>query len=241
MITPNVAPGESVAMPKAAMILAAGRGERMRPFTDEHPKPLARIGGKSLIEYHVDRLVAAGVTRVVINVAWLGSQIKDALGSGSRFGVEIVFSDEGATALDTGGGIYRALPALGPDPFWVVSADLWTEFPLTDPGSVLHPNDLAHLIMVPNPDFHLKGDFCLERGRVTETSGTRLTYGSIAILHPDLFVKCRPGVFSVVPLLIDAMRAGRVGGELFEGVWHNVGTLAQLQSLDRDARAARRD
>jgi N-acetyl-alpha-D-muramate 1-phosphate uridylyltransferase len=209
----------------------------MRPFTDVHPKPLAQIAGRSLIEYHVDRLVAAGIARIVINLAWLGSQVRDLLGTGSRFGVEILYSDEGSTALDTGGGIYRALPMLGVEPFWVVSADLWTEFPLSDPCSVLRSGDLAHLVMVANPDFHLKGDFCLENGRVTETSGTRLTYGSIAILHPELFAGCRPGVFSVVPLLLEAMRGGRVGGELFSGVWHNVGTIAQLQSLDREARS----
>ncbi len=223
--------------PKAAMILAAGRGERMRPFTDVHPKPLATIAGKSLIEYHVDRLVAAGVERIVINVAWLGSQIREALGDGSRYRVEIFYSDEGSTALDTGGGIFRALPALGSDPFWVVSADLWTEYALSDPQSTLRQGDLAHLVMVANPDFHPKGDFCLQNGRVTETDGTRLTYGSMAILHPQLFHQCRPGVFSVVPLLIDAMRAGRVGGEVFSGIWHNVGTMAQLQSLDREMRA----
>lgn len=217
---------------RAAMILAAGRGERMRPFTDNHPKPLAKIGGKSLIEYHVERLAAAGVGRVVINLAWLGSQIREALGDGKRYGVQILYSDEGDRALDTGGGIFQALPLLGADPFWVVSADLWTEFRPPHPTTILAPNDLAHLIMVENPVFHPRGDFCLESSRVTETRGTRLTYASIAILHPELFAGCRPGVFSVVPLLLDAMRRGRVGGELFEGEWHNVGTLAQLQSLD---------
>lgn len=220
-------------MPRTAMILAAGRGERMRPFTDLHPKPLARIGGKALIEFHVERLAAAGTERVVINLAWLGNQIRDTLGNGRRFGIDIFYSDEGDTALGTGGGILKALPQLGDEPFWAVSADLWTEYPLANPQVALRVGDLAHLIMVPNPDFHLKGDFCLAAGRISETSGTRLTYGNIAILHPKLFATCHPGVFSFVPMLVDAMRAGRVGGELYEGVWHNVGTLAQLDALNQ--------
>jgi MurNAc alpha-1-phosphate uridylyltransferase len=219
---------------RAAMILAAGRGERMRPFTDVHPKPLAKIAGKSLIQHHVERLVAAGIGRVVINTAWLGSQIRDELGTGGRYGVEIVYSDEGSTALDTGGGIYRALPHLGTEPFWVVSADLWTDYQLEEPANILAANDLAHLVMVANPEFHPRGDFCLKDGRISETGAERLTYGSIAIVHPRLFVGCTAGVFSVVPLLIDAMQRNRVSGELFAGVWHNVGTIAQLESLDRE-------
>jgi MurNAc alpha-1-phosphate uridylyltransferase len=219
------------------MILAAGRGERMRPFTNAHPKPLATIADKPLIEYHVERMAAAGIERVVINIAWLGAQIRDALGDGRRFGVEIIYSDEGPAALETGGGILRALPLLGRDPFWVMSADLWTEFRLQDPRSILAPGDLAHLVMVANPDFHPRGDFCLQNGRITETDGARLTYGNLAILRPEMFAGCRPGVFSFVPLLIEAMRQGRVGGELFSGEWHNIGTIAQLQSLDGDVRA----
>lgn len=208
----------------------------MRPFTDAHPKPLAQVAGKPLIQYHVERFAAAGIERVVINTAWLGNQIHQALGDGSRFGVEIVYSHEGPTALDTGGGIYRAIPHLGADPFWVVSADLWTGYPLGNPAGHLKDNDLAHLVMVANPDFHPRGDFCLAEGRLLATGPQLLTYANIAILHPRLFASCEPGVFSVVPLWIDAMQSGLVSGELFEGEWHNVGTIAQLESLDRAVR-----
>jgi N-acetyl-alpha-D-muramate 1-phosphate uridylyltransferase len=224
--------------PQTAMILAAGRGERMRPFTDTRPKPLAELGGKPLIQHHVEQLAAAGVKRIVINIAWLGSQIPLALGNGERFGVEICYSDEGPTPLDTGGGIFKALPLLGTDPFWVVSADLFTDYRIYDPLKALAANDLAHLVMVENPDFHPRGDFCLADRRISETVGTRFTYASIALLRPALFSDAPLGVFSIVPLLIDAMRKGRVSGELFHGVWHNIGTLAQLASLDRSLRAA---
>ena len=215
------------------MILAAGRGERMRPFTDSQPKPLALVAGKTLIQYHVERFAAAGVTRIVVNVAWLGAQIPAALGDGSRFGVEILYSDEGPNPLGTGGGILRALPLLGKDPFWIVSADLWTDYPLGNPNATLLRGDLAHLVMVDNPDFHPRGDFCLADRRLAESGETRLTYGNIGLLHPSLFAECRPGTFSVVPLMLDAMRQGRVSGERFAGVWHNIGTLAQLAQLEQ--------
>ncbi len=225
------------------MILAAGRGERMRPFTDAHPKPLATVAAKALIEYHVERLAIAGIERVVINIAWLGDQIKDALGDGRRYGVEILYSDEGALALDTGGGILQALPMLGSDPFWAISADLWTDYRLLDSRAILARDDLAHLVMVANPEFHPQGDFSLECGRISDDcngSGTRLTFGSISILAPALFADCRPGKFSVVPLWLDAMRKGRVSGELFAGVWHNIGTMAQLLAVNQAARAPSR-
>jgi len=218
---------------QTAMILAAGRGERMRPLTDARPKPLAMLAGKPLIEYHVERLAAAGVRRVVINLAWLGSQIRQQLGAGERFGLEILYSDEGNAVLGTGGGVYRALPLLGAEPFWMVSADLYTEYPFALHDRTASPaaGDLAHLVMVDNPDFHPKGDFCLEGGRVTEAMGSRLTYASLAIIHPRLFVNCGAGAYSIVPLLQEAMRGGQVSGERFEGCWHNIGTVNQLSAL----------
>lgn len=218
---------------KAAMILAAGRGERMRPQTDTCPKPLAELAGKPLIEYHIERLRDAGIERIVINTAWLGKQIHDRLGDGRRFGVSIMFSDEGDHVLETGGGIFRALSMLGSDPFWVVSADLWTDFAFANARGQLAITDLAHLIMVENPDFHPRGDFCLENGRITENVGRKLTYASLAVLCPELFAGCKPGVFSIVPLLQAAMRAGRVSGECFNGKWHNIGTLQQLLAVER--------
>ncbi len=214
---------------KTAMLLAAGRGERMRPLTDVRPKPLAELAGKPLIQYHVERLAAAGIERVVINVAWLGAQIRDALGDGRRFGVTLLYSDEGPVPLETGGGIFRALPLLGTEPFWVVSADLYTDFAFVNADIRLATADLAHLVMVANPDFNLQGDFSLHEGRISETLGTRLTYASLALFRPELFANCQPGTYSVVPLLRTAIAQGRVSGEVFTGCWHNIGTVAQLQ------------
>jgi MurNAc alpha-1-phosphate uridylyltransferase len=218
------------------MILAAGRGERMRPLTDTRPKPLAVLAGKPLIEFHIERLAAAGVRRIVINLAWLGGQIRRQVGAGDRFGVEVLYSDEGDNVLGTGGGVFNALPMLGDAPFWMVSADLYTEYPYAarPAAASLKPDDLAHLVMVDNPDFHPKGDFGLLGDRVTETGGQRLTYASLAIVHPRLFERSVPGAYSIVPLLQQAMRDGKVGGEYFGGCWHNIGTVAQLQALDEE-------
>jgi len=224
---------------KTAMILAAGRGERMRPLTDTRPKPLAEVIGKSLIQHHVERLATAGIERVVINVAWLGAQIRDALGDGRKFGLTLLYSDEGPVALETGGGIFRALPLLGDGPFWVVSADLWTDFAFEHADKRLQSTDLAHLVMVANPDFNLHGDFSLHHGRITATQGTRLTYASLGLFRPELFAGCRPGTYSVVPLIRKAIEQGQVSGELFAGAWHNIGTVAQLQAVDAQLRAAK--
>jgi MurNAc alpha-1-phosphate uridylyltransferase len=222
---------------RTAMLLAAGRGERMRPLTDSRPKPLAELAGKPLIQYHIERLAAAGVERVVINVAWLGSQIRATLGDGAKFGLQLLYSDEGPVALETGGGIVQALPLLGDDPFWVISADIWTDFSFSSADTRLAPTDLAHLLMVANPDFHPKGDFHLQGGRISQTNGARLTYGNLALFRRELFVGCQPGRYSMVPLLRAAIDQGRVSGELFTGTWHNIGTVAQLQSLDAYLRA----
>ena len=214
-----------------AMILAAGRGERMRPLTDTTPKPLLLVAGKPMIQYHIEALAAAGIRDIVINLAWLGAQIRAALGDGSQFGVRIQYSDEGDAALETGGGVFEALPLLGPAPFIVVSGDVWTEYPLGDCVHKLAAADVAHLVLVPNPDFHSRGDFGLANGRLTEP-GERHTYANIGVFRPEFFAACRPGRYPLAPLMYEWIRQGRVSGELYRGGWHNVGTPQQLQELN---------
>jgi N-acetyl-alpha-D-muramate 1-phosphate uridylyltransferase len=216
-----------------AMILAAGKGERMRPLTLTTPKPLIRVAGVPLIEYHLRALVAAGFSEVVINHAWLGQQIEDYLGDGSRFGVRIAYSAEGEP-LETGGGIFRALPLLGDEAFVVVNGDIWTDF---DFGTLRRPFDaMAHLVLVDNPEHHPGGDFILADGKVHEGAPTadKLTYSGIAVLHPRLFDGCVDGAFKLAPLLRRAMGLGQVSGERLDGHWIDVGTherLAQVETL----------
>jgi MurNAc alpha-1-phosphate uridylyltransferase len=214
------------------MILAAGRGERMRPLTDTTPKPLLPVAGKPLIEHHLEALAAAGVRDVVVNVAWLGAAIAEYLGDGARWGLTIRISDEGDSALETGGGIYRALPLLGNDPFWVVNGDVWTDFDY----SLLprRPQGLAHLVLVSNPAHHPDGDFSLHEGVVEEPSRSpRLTFSGIGCYHPELFAGCEPGAFRLAPLLREAARAGRVTGMHYQGRWCDVGTPERLEALER--------
>jgi N-acetyl-alpha-D-muramate 1-phosphate uridylyltransferase len=215
-----------------AMILAAGRGERMRPLTDALPKPLLAVGGKPLIEYHIEALVASDIPEIVINLAWKGAMIRDALGNGSRLGAKITYSDEGDAALETGGGIFNALELLGPEPFVVVSGDVWTDFPLSRCQSALDDADMAHFVVVPNPDFHTRGDFGLSGRRLT-TTGERYTYANIGVMRPAFFSGCRAGCFPLAPRMYEWIERGRVSGELYRGQWENVGTPAQLHALDR--------
>ena len=232
-----------------AMILAAGRGNRMRPLTDHTPKPLLRAGGKALIEHQIERLQRAGLRELVINHAHLGEQIEQALGDGSRGGVQIRYSAEGqGQALETGGGIFKALPLLGPGPFLVTNGDVWCDFDYAD--LCLADGDLAALVLVDNPSHNQQGDFSLRDGRVgiggdtgcgTEgdnMSGPRLTFSGIGIYHPDLFAGCEPGAFPLAPLLKEAMAAGRVGGLHHRGRWLDVGTPERLQDLDHMLRSA---
>jgi MurNAc alpha-1-phosphate uridylyltransferase len=212
-----------------AMILAAGRGERMRPLTDTTPKALLMVGGKTLIEHHLQSLVAAGIRDIVINVAWLGGQIIEYLGDGARFGVSIQWSDEGDSALETGGGIARALPLLGSDPFWIVNGDVFARCSFRLPQ--LAPETLGHLLLVPNPDHNQQGDFALVGSRIENTGATMYTYSGIAYLRPDLFIGHAGGKFSLAPLLRAAARRGQLGGELMQGEWTDVGTPARLQQL----------
>ena len=209
-------------------ILAAGRGERMRPLTDHTPKPLLRVRGKPLIEWHLEKLAAAGVRDVVINLGWLGEKIKTHLGDGSCFGVRIAYSEEGWPALETGGGLHRALPLLGNEPFLLVNGDVFTELPFALPD--MQANTQAHLVLVPNPPQHPNGDFSLVNGVVVDAE-PRLTYSGIALLHPKLFEGCQPGAFPLAPLLKRAMAAGKVSGERYDGLWSDVGTPERLQAL----------
>jgi MurNAc alpha-1-phosphate uridylyltransferase len=215
------------------MILAAGRGERMRPLTDDTPKPLLLVAGKSLIVWQIERLAQAGISRIVINHAHLGGQIEAALGDGSRWGVGIRYSAEGeGRALETGGGIFNALPLLGSAPFVVVNGDVWND---VDPGRLrLGRGDLAHLVMVDNPPHHPDGDFHLTAaGRLRRSGKPRLTYSGIGVYAPDLFAACRPGPFPLAPLLRDAMTRDRVGGEFHAGQWVDVGTPQRLSDIEQ--------
>lgn len=221
-----------------AMILAAGKGERMRPLTLHTPKPLVRAGGVPLIEYHLRALHEAGFHDVVINHAWLGQQIEDYLGDGQRLGLSIVYSAEGEP-LETGGGILRALPLLGDQPFVVVSADVWTDY---DFSALRVPlAGLAHLVLIDNPAHHPEGDFSLVDGQVRDSgdAGTMLTYSGIAILHPTLFAGCQAGAFKLAPLLRAAMEQGQVTGEHFTGQWVDVGTHERLAQVEQLLAAAR--
>ena len=215
---------------KTAMILAAGRGERMRPLTDETPKPLLACGGRALIERHLDALAAAGFERVVINLAWLGQQIRERIGDGGAWGLAVQYSDEGNRALETAGGIVRALPLLGEQPFVVVNGDIVTDYPFD--RLALAAGDLAQLVLVDNPPEKSDGDFTLEGDRVTQTGGRRLTFAGIGAYHPSLFAGLADGHAPLAPLLRDAMRHRRVGGEHYDGLWRDIGTPQRLADTD---------
>lgn len=214
------------------MILAAGRGERMRPLTDDVPKPLLPVAGRPLIEHQLAALSQAGLREIVINLAWRGAMLRAALGDGARFGVRIEYSDEGEQALETGGGIFKALPLLGSEPFLVVSGDIWSDFPFAASASRLARGDVAHFVLVPNPDFHARGDFGLQGERVTDVPGQRHTYANIGVYRPEFFAGCDAGRFPLAPLMFEWARKGRVSGELYTGRWVNIGTPAQLAQLD---------
>jgi MurNAc alpha-1-phosphate uridylyltransferase len=218
-----------------AMILAAGRGERLRPLTDERPKPLVELAGKPLIEYHLESLAGAGFREVVINQGHLGDLLPAALGDGRRWGIRIHWSDEQPAALETGGGIFKALPLLGDGPFLVVNGDVWTDYPFARLRAV--KCDRAHLVLVPNPAHNPRGDFALLAGRVREAGPDMHTFSGIAVYHPRLFAGCRPGKFSVVPLLRAAMRDHLVTGELYRGQWDDIGTTERLEALRRSLRS----
>lgn len=215
-----------------ALILAAGRGERLRPLTDNIPKPLLTVGGRSLIEHRVHALVEAGVSNIVINLSHLGAQIKEHLGDGTALGAHIIYSDEPRGALETGGGIVQALPMLHSDPFLVVNADIWTDLDFADlPASF---TGLAFLVLVDNPEHHPHGDFRLD-GEIVRTldhdRGPPLTFSGIGLYHRELFRDARPGRFPLAPLLFAAARRGAVCGRHYRGRWTDIGTMERLHQL----------
>ncbi len=212
------------------MILAAGRGERLRPQTDTVPKALVEVRGDSLLERHLDAVKAAGVDTVVINLGWLGDQIIERIGSGSQFGLNVIYSPEGDNVLETGGGIHRALPMLGDAPFLVVNADIYTDMPMLVPE--LADQDAGHLVLVPTPQDKASGDFDLIDGRIRNGDSPDFTYSGVAVYRPDFFAECAAGRFSVVPMLRAAADAGRLGGSVYAGLWRDVGTPDKLRELN---------
>ena len=226
-----------------AIVLAAGRGSRMRPLSDHTPKPLLVVHGKPLIVWHLEALARGGVREVVVNTDWLEQQIVDALGDGARFGVSITYSMEGRDhggALETAGGIAKALPLLG-DAFWVVSADIHApefRFSASVADAFVTSGRLARLWLVPNPDFHPRGDFGLGADGLglADTAGPdgqRWTYANIALLRAEMFAGIAPGDRApLAPLLYAGMRERRIGAEIWRGRWANVGTPAQLATLN---------
>jgi MurNAc alpha-1-phosphate uridylyltransferase len=213
-----------------AMVLAAGRGERLRPLTDRTPKPLVLAGGRPLIAWHLAALARAGVREVVVNLSWLGERLRAALGDGSSFGVRLHYSEEGPVPLETGGGIFRALPLLGPEPFLVVNGDIWTDLPFESLS--LSQEALAHLVLVPNPPQHPQGDFGLVDDLVVVRDDDRFTYSGVGLYRPEFFAGCQPGRFPLLPLLKRAIAARRLHGEVYRGRWSDVGTAARLAELN---------
>ncbi|GGB19523.1 N-acetylmuramate alpha-1-phosphate uridylyltransferase MurU [Agarivorans gilvus] len=213
-----------------AMILAAGRGERMRPLTDHCPKPLLELAGKPLIEWHIDKLQAAGIRRIVVNTAYLGEQIEARLGNGRRWGLDILYSRE-VEALETAGGIVQALDLLDAEQFLVVNGDVWTDWdyrPLCQPSL---EQRLAHLYLVSNPSHHPKGDFALQGQLVVDKPA--FTFSGIAQYHQSFFAGLAPGRRALAPLLRAAMQQQQVSGQLHQGLWVDVGTPQRLQQLNQ--------
>ena len=214
-----------------AMILAAGRGERLRPLTDSTPKPLLKVNGKHLIEYHLNHLAQAGFEEVIINVAWLGQQIIDVLGDGKKYQLRLIYSNEHNQVLETGGGIFNALPLLGERPFLVVNADVWTSYPFAQLYNFTL-KDKAHLVLVENPKHHKQGDFGLRNGRLIESDQTLLTYSGIGVYSAEFFAGVQAGKFPLAPMLREYIAEGKITGERFEGDWQDIGTPQRLNDLD---------
>jgi MurNAc alpha-1-phosphate uridylyltransferase len=237
-----------------AMILAAGRGERMRPLTDHTPKPLLMAGGKQLIVWHIESLAHAGITDLVINHAHLGAQIEAALGDGSRYGVNICYSPERPAALESAGGIANALPLLGRKPFAVINGDIWCNYDFAHlavrAAALQASNDVAHLVLVNNPPHHPGGDFWLNGSRISPLPGPSLcssllplpallTFSGIGLYKPELFGHIPRGAAArLAPLLCEQIALGKVSGENFTGRWVDVGTPQRLEELDNALRAS---
>ena len=220
-----------------AMILAAGRGSRMRPLTDHTPKPLLDVGGKPLIVWHIENLKTAGFKDIVINIAWLGNQIPEALGDGSKFGVNLHYSDEQQEgALETAGGIIKALPLLSEMPsenetFLVVNGDVWCDFNYSTINPIQN-DDLAHLVLVNNPEHNPSGDFSLNGRRIAEQGDNKLTFSGIGYYHPDLFKNMKTGKLALAPILRENMGLNKISGEFYQGEWRDIGMPERLEELN---------
>ena len=214
-----------------AMILAAGRGERLRPLTDRTPKSLVEVRGQSLLERHLMNIRRAGIEDVVINLGWLGAQIAERIGTGTAYGLNVAYSDESDEILETGGGIHNALQQLGDEPFLVVNADILTDMPV--PQVNLAADDMGHLVMVNSPEYRAGGDFDLDEGRIRNGASQSLTFSGVAVYRPEFFDGCEAGRFSIVPMLREAADAGLLQGSLYEGLWADVGTPDRLDAADR--------
>ena len=212
------------------MILAAGRGERMRPLTDATPKPLLMAGSKRLIEYHLYNLASAGFKYVVINVAWLGQQIIDTIGSGEKYNLNIVYSNEGDKALETGGGIYNALALLGDEPFLVVNGDVWTDYPFKQLYN-FSLKDKAHLVLVNNPEHHPEGDFSIAENRLTEDGVKKFTFSGIGVYSADFFKGHCQQKYPLAPMIKQYISENNISGELYTGKWMDIGTQQRLEEL----------
>ena len=214
-----------------AMILAAGHGKRLRPITDQMPKALVEVRGRNLLERHLDALRSAGVDTVVINLGRLGEMIAERVGSGEQYGLSVLYSDEGDNILETGGGIHKALPILGDEPFLVVNADIYTDMPL--PTQHLDDDAMAHLVLVPKPPYKANGDFDLVDKKVRNSAHPELTFSGVAVYRPEFFAACSPGRFPLAPMLQDAADEGRLSGTVYTGLWEDVGTVERLAGLNR--------
>lgn len=214
-----------------AMILAAGRGERMRPLTDELPKPLLKAGPHRLIEYHLYQLADAGFHEVVINVAWLGEKIIEHIGNGEQYGLQIHYSNEGDQALETAGGIVKALSLLGEQPFVVINGDVWTDYAYAKLKD-FKLSGLAHLLLVNNPGHNLQGDFAIEHNRVLNQGEQKFTFSGIGVYSPDFFKGMSQGKAPLAPMLREAIERGQVSGEVYQGRWLDIGTPQRLQQLE---------
>ena len=213
-----------------AMILAAGRGERLRPLTDEIPKPLIKVAGKSLIEYHLQNLANAGFTEIVINTAWLADKIHETLGDGNRYGVSIQYSDEGS-ALETAGGIINALPLLDKKPFLVINGDIWCDFDFST-LPYLKEKAQAHLVLVNNPEHNPDGDFALDNELIKNSGNNMFTFSGIGLYRADFFAEQHSGAVPLAPIIRKKCEAGLVSGQLYKGQWTDVGSIERLQELE---------
>ena len=214
-----------------AMILAAGRGQRMGELTNVTPKPLTEISDITLIEHNILRIKNSGIKEIVINVSWLGQQIIDYLGDGKSYGVDLIFSNEEENMLGTGGGILNAIELLGNNPFWLVNADLYSDYSI-NLNKKLENNDLAHLILVDNPKHHKAGDYFLKNNRVIYGKGIKpFTYSGMSLISPKLFENCKEKIFPLEPLLNEYASLNKISGEYFHGGWTDVGTKERLESI----------